>query len=177
MRKELCCLLMLLISFLGVSWKDGSCETMSDSQNIARIHEKKILLLYDDPYGSLRPLTEMIKQKMQVHAYDIQKDEVPDAKTYDVILLGDVAMQDHVSKEMKRFLGWYDLQGKNVSAYWISAFHQNSYEQELKDILRHGNYLPGFGVNDDEIKELHEIDVLMNGWLTSAYASVPKLEG
>lgn len=136
------------------------------------VMDKKILVIYHDPTHRLHILTKRIDQKLQVTLCDLEDEQVLDAKDFDLIILGDIASSDDVSDEMKHFLSWYDFQEKQVSAYFLDAMHQDEYEENLKRQLRHGNYLNGFGINDDELENMEEVNHIMDGWLTSTYSPV-----
>ena len=80
----------------------GMCQVIEKPQHLEitythKMNDKKILVLYHDETSRLHILTNRIKQKMDVTLCDIDKEQVPEASQFDLILLGDIVHQDDVS--------------------------------------------------------------------------------
>lgn len=176
MIKELHCLLLLLSSMIMVPIKDTIKLTQpieNEIKQTSKIINKRILLLYaGDNHAQFTQMTSMIKKKMQLYAYDITKDEIPDAQDYDLILLGDHTTQDQPSQAMIDFLSWYDMQNKQVSAYWLYQDETSRYEETIAQLINNGHYLLGLGIQEKQAMNQETINALINGWLTSVYSPV-----
>lgn len=172
MLKKLLPLIWFLL--LTVQVKSGvmsGMETIRQQKlNALTADERMLILVHDD--GSLKGLTKMLTQKMHFDVYDIDKEQVPDAEDYDIILLADAAVDDQPSPSMRSFLGWYDFAGNSVSSYWIYDKDKEQYEHELKGLLRNAVYISGFGNDMEEMSQIVTLDASMNGWLTSVYGAV-----
>lgn len=172
LKKILPLIWFLLLTVQVKSGVMNGMETIRQQKlnEISTANERRLILVHDD--GSLKGLTKMIMQKMRFDVYDIDKEQVPNADGYDIILLADAAVDDHPSPSMKSFLGWYDLAGTTVSSYWIFDKDKEQYESELKDLLRNEVYVSGFGSDIEEVSQGMELNGSMNGWLTSVHGAV-----
>lgn len=129
------------------------------------VNEQDMVILFHDETNALRDMTDRITRKMQVDIYDIEKDQVPDASQYDIVILADTGEDGHPSQDMREFLGWYDLGGNTVSSYWIG--NQESYEKELQQLLRNAKYVSGLGNDGKDVEDQESWNAFINGWLTS----------
>ena len=155
---------LLWIFILTVTVKTSVMESMETIKTQCA-NEQTMLILVHDEGKLLQPVSEQIAHKMKAEVYDIEKDQVPEASEYDIVILGDVSKDGHLSKEMRAFLGWYDLTGNTVTSYWIGD--HSSYETELKQVLGNVEYVSGFENDAKELKDQKDLNARMNGWLTS----------
>lgn len=172
LKKILPLIWFLLLTVQVKSGVMNGMETIHQQKlnEISTASERMLILVHDD--GSLKGLTKRLTQKMHFDVYDIDKEQVPEAEDYDIILLADAAVDDQPSPSMRSFLEWYDFAGNSVSSYWVYDKDKVQYEHELKDLLKNAVYVSGFGNDMEEMSQNMTLDATMNGWLTSLYGAV-----
>lgn len=167
---KLCLLITSILILTGCSIKACQMEyqpfyTSSQFQ----LEKQKVLIIYNDPYGSLEVLTEMIKTKTSADIYNIQDKKLPNINIYDIILIGDTPINNQPTCQMINFLNNYQLDNKKVSTYWIGAMDNVTYETEIKKHIQNKNIISGLGFNSDEISEKELISYFVNEWVSSLY--------
>lgn len=132
--------------------------------------DKDILVMYHDPHDSLEILTNLIVNNIVSDIYEIGSQEILMIEDYEVILIGSVATIDNqLSYELSQFLKDIDMNNKDVSFYWLGAFNNVTYEENLTLQIKNGNILPGIGFNNDDISKIEVVESLLNQWMTSIY--------
>lgn len=144
-----------------------STESNMSSRNDSIVENKKTALIYEDSYGMLEILTSMIKNKIDCDIYNVNTLKDINLNQYDLVLLGNRVEDNQFSKKMINFLNEHDLNGLEVSTYWIGAMDNALFENNSLEYLKNAKVLPGFGINSDEISETEEVNYLMDGWLTT----------
>lgn len=139
--------------------------------NIIFENERNILILYDGACGTLETFNSMIQEKIVCDICEIDRTKSCQIEDYDLILLGNVVIDNQPSESMINFLEQYDFSGLDVAPYWVGGMDHDLFESMIQSYIQGADILPGLGFNGDEISETEEITYFIDGWLTTVYTS------
>ena len=140
-------------------------NTLKEKTNIRE--NKDVLIINERENENISILTQMIQEKITCTFYQLNTNETIQIENYDLILIGIDATNEQNINEMKNYLPTIDFKRCDISFYWIGAFNNQQFEDDITKNIHNGNILNGFGLNGDEISEKEDVSYLMDGWLTS----------
>lgn len=140
-------------------------NTLKEKTNIRE--NKDVLIINERENENISILTQMIQEKITCTFYQLNTNETIQIENYDLILIGIDATNEQNINEMKNYLSNIDFKRCDISFYWIGAFNNQQFEDDITKNIHNGNILNGFGLNGDEISEKEDVSYLMDGWLTS----------
>lgn len=140
-------------------------NTLKEKANIRE--NKDVLIINERENENISILTQMIQEKITCTFYQLNTNETIQIENYDLILIGIDATNEQNINEMKNYLSNTNFKECDISFYWIGAFNNQQFEDDITKNIHNGNILNGFGLNGDEISEKEDVSYLMDGWLTS----------
>ena len=140
-------------------------NTLKEKTNIRE--NKDVLIINERENENISILTQMIQEKITCTFYPLNTNETIQIENYDLILIGIDATNEQNINEMKNYLSNINFKGCDISFYWIGAFNNQQFEDDITKNIHNGNVLNGFGLNGDELSEKEDISYIMDGWLTS----------
>lgn len=140
-------------------------NTLKERANIRE--NKDVLIINERENENISILTQMIQEKITCTFYQLNTNETIQIENYDLILIGIDATNEQNINEMKNYLSNTNFKECDISFYWIGAFNNQQFEDDITKNIHNGNILNGFGLNGDEISEKEDVSYLMDGWLTS----------
>lgn len=146
-------------------------QTSENEADIVFEDERNILILYDDINGRLDGLNAMIQEKMMCDICKISHSDSVQLEQYDLVLLGNVVIDEKPSETMQQFLEEYDFSGLDVAPYWVGEAEYEQFESLIQSYINNGDLLSGIGFNGDELSETEEISYFLDEWLTTVYTS------
>lgn len=135
-------------------------------EKVNKRENKDVLIINERENENISILTQMIQEKITCTFYQLNTNETIHIENYDLILIGIDATNEQNINEMKNYLFNTNFKGCDISFYWIGAFNNQQFEDDITKNIHNGNILNGFGLNGDEISEKEDINYLMDGWLT-----------
>ncbi len=140
-------------------------NTLKEKTNIRE--NKDVLIINERENENISILTQMIQEKITCTFYQLNTNETIQIENYDLILIGIDATNEQNINVMKNYLSNIDFKECDISFYWIGAFNNQQFEDDITKNIHNGNVLNGFGLNGDELSEKEDISYIMDGWLTS----------
>ena len=140
-------------------------NTLKEKANIRE--NKDVLIINERENENISILTQMIQEKITCTFYQLNTNETIQIENYDLILIGIDATNEQNINEMKNYLSNTNFKECDISFYWVGAFNNQQFEDDITKNIHNGNILNGFGLNGDEISEKEDVSYLMDGWLTS----------
>lgn len=162
-------LLTLAISITGCDTKIISKVRANEADTNEDNHDQKTLIVYNDFSDAIKNLTVIISDKILSDTYNINSNQELNIDNYDLIIIGDIVIDDRLSSTMNSFLEERDFQTKDVSLFWVGATNNVEFEMLFTSKINNGNILPGIGFNGDEIAETELISQFVDGWITTIY--------
>lgn len=170
--------LIRLITLLSLVIFLAGCQTSAVTDVLPRIstvsestvsYDKRSLIIYNDYSLSLKNLALMISNKIVSDTYNIGSTDKLDLASYDLILIGDQALNNQITSAMQIFLRDLDFQDKEVGLFWIDGSDDESVEAAFASLVNNGQLLPGLGFDNSEISKGELVSQFVDGWLTTIY--------
>lgn len=154
----------LIITFCFVLCGCLMLQAVTQNTNEVKAENKKVLLLFDDPYQVLDTMINDICAYKNVDAYPIQSQI--NIQDYDIILIGEsIDSSNTPSIPIKNFLTSHNLNNKMISYFWVGGTSHDTYESQLRHYINNSYIISGIGLNGDEISEVSYVKDSLHQWL------------